>query len=213
MNIGIIGTGDVGQTLGTGFIKRGDEVKMGSRDPKNEALVSWVASNGPHASGGTFADAASFGDLIVIATSWSGAENALKLAGPSNFAGKMVIDATNPLDFSSGGPQLALGWKDSAGEQVQRWLPDAKVVKCFNIVGHAHMVHPDFPGGPPDMFIAGNDAAAKKTVTGILTAFGWPAIDVGGIEGARMLEPLALLWIVYAIRSKTSNHAFKLLRK
>ena len=126
----------------------------------------------------------------------------------------MVIDATNPLDFSGGmPPKLFVGHTDSLGERVQRWLPGAKVVKAFNTVGNAFFVHPDLPGGPPDMFIAGNDADAKQTVTGILKDFGWPTIDVGGIEGARLLEPLCILWVGYGIRTGTWNHAFKLLRK
>jgi 8-hydroxy-5-deazaflavin:NADPH oxidoreductase len=214
MKIGILGTGDVGQRLGTGFLSIGHQVMMGSRDPKNEKLTAWVAANGKNASGGTFSDAAKFGNVIVIATLWSGTENAIRLAGPENFKDKVVIDATNPLVFSDNAPpQLALGWNNSAGEQVQRWLPGAKVVKCFNIVGNAYMINPNFPGGPPDMFIAGNDDAAKKTVTQFLEQFGWSVIDIGGIEGARLLEPMCILWLTYGLRTGTWNHAFKLLRK
>jgi 8-hydroxy-5-deazaflavin:NADPH oxidoreductase len=214
MKIAILGTGDVGQRLGSGFLSLGHEVKMGSRDPKNEKLNQWVAANGKNASGGSFAEAAKFGEVIVLATLWSGTENAIRLAGPDNFKGKVVIDATNPLIFADGKPpQLALGWNDSGGEQVQRWLQGARVVKAFNIVGNAHFVHPDFPDGPPDMFIAGNDNSAKKTVAGFLEQFGWPVIDIGGIEGARLLEPLCILWVAYALRTGTLNHAFKLLRK
>jgi hypothetical protein len=145
---------------------------------------------------------------------WTGAENALNMAGPGNFAGKVVIDAINPLEFvPNAPPRLAIGHTDSAGERVQRWLPSAKVVKAFNIVGNVHMFKPQFPGGPPDMFICGNDDAAKQTVTEILKDFGWPAIDIGGIEGSRLLEPLCILWVGYGIRSGSWNHAFKLLRK
>ncbi|HEU4787844.1 MAG TPA: hypothetical protein VFS57_10555, partial [Gemmatimonadaceae bacterium] len=102
---------------------------------------------------------------------------------------------------------------DSGGDQVQRWLPDARVVKAFNIVGNAHMFRPEFPGGPPDMFIAGNDESAKATVSGILKSFGWEVIDLGGIEGSRYLEPMAMAWVVHGFRSGSWNHAFKLLRK
>lgn len=214
MKIGILGTGDVGKALGNGFIALGHEVKMGSRDPHNEKAVAWASSAGKNASTGSFTDAVKFGDVVVLALLWAGTENALKLAGVDNFAGKVVIDAINPLVFVPGkGPELEIGHTDSAGEQVQRWLPSARVVKAFNIVGNAHMFKPDFPGGPPDMFICGNDAAAKQTVTGILKDFGWPAIDIGGIEGARLLEPLCILWVGYGMRTNTFNHAFKLLRK
>jgi len=155
-----------------------------------------------------------FGDAVVLAPLWAGTENAIKLAGLENFAGKVVIDAINPLVFEPGrGPALALGHTDSGGEQVRRWLPSAHVVKAFNIVGYAHMFRPDFPGGPPDMFICGNDAGAKRTVTAILKDFGWLTIDIGGIEGARLLEPLFVLWVGYAFQTGASNHAFKLLRK
>ena len=182
--------------------------------PNGENAQSWVKATGAHASSGTFADAASFGNVIVLATLWSGTENVIKLAGADNFKGKVVIDATNPLAFAPNAPpSLAIGHTDSGGEQVQRWLPGARVVKAFNTVGNAHMIKPDFPGGPPDMFICGNDADAKKTVTDILTSFGWATIDIGGIEGSRLLEPMCILWVLQGIRSGSWNHAFKLLRK
>lgn len=214
MRIGILGTGDVGRALGNGFIALGHEVKMGSREARNEKALAWAKEAGAKASAGTFAEAAKFGEAGVLALLWSGTENALRMAGPETFAGKVVIDATNPLIFPpNAAPELALGHKDSGGEQVQRWLPSARVVKAFNIVGNAHMFKPQFPGGPPDMFFCGNDAAAKQTVAGILKDFGWPCIDIGGIEGARLLEPLCILWVGYGIRTGTWNHAFKLLRK
>lgn len=215
LKIGIIGTGDVGKALGNGFVSRGHDVKMGSRDAKNERMAAWVKAAGARASGGTFADAAAFGDVIVLATSWSGTKAAIDAAGAASFDGKVVIDATNPLVVTPGAPPgLALGHTDSGGEQVQRWLPKARVVKCFNIVGNAHMVDPKFDGGPPDMFIGGNDADAKKTVNDICVSFGWPpVVDLGGIEASRLLEPMCIAWVLYAIRNKSSNHAFKLLRK
>lgn len=214
MKIGILGTGNVGKALGNGFIALGHEVKMGSRDAQNEKALSWASTSGINASAGTFAEAAEFGDVIVLALNWPGSENAIRLAGPENFAGKVVIDAINPLIFEPAkGPALGIGHTDSAGEQAQRWLPSAHVVKAFNIIGYAHMFKPDFPCGPPDMFICGNDAAAKQTVTGILKDFGWPAIDIGGIEGSRLLEPMCVLWVGYAFKTGSGNHAFKLLRK
>jgi len=215
MRIAILGSGDVGQTLGTGFVHLGHEVKLGSRDPQSEKLKDWVASAGRGASTGTFADAASFGELVILAIAWPGTENAIRLAGAQNLAGKTVIDTTNPLQFTSAGlpPELAIGHNDSAGERVQRWLPQSHVVKAFNSIGSAHMVRPKFPGGPPDMPICGNDTAAKKTVSDLLVSLGWNVIDLGGIENSRYLEPLAMVWIAYGFKSGSWGHVFKLLRK
>jgi 8-hydroxy-5-deazaflavin:NADPH oxidoreductase len=197
--VGIIGSGDVGKALARGFASRGCEVKIGSREKKGELV--------------TFEEAAQFGELLVIATKWSGTEHALALAGNANFAGKVVIDATNPLKEVDGRPVgLAVGHIDSGGEQVQRWLPDAKVVKAFNIVGNALMVDPKLPGGPPTMFIGGNDAGAKKEVVDILTDFGWETVDLGGIEAARVLEPMCWLWVTSALKSGQWMQAFKMLR-
>ena len=214
MRVGILGTGEVARALGSGLVDLGYEVRFGTRDPLADKAKALVAKVGPKATIGTFADAAQFGEIVVLATLWKGTENAIRLAGQDHLAGKVVLDTTNPLDFDKGvPPTLVVGHTDSAGEQVQRWLPKARVVKAFNIVGNAHMVHPRFPGGPPDMFICGNDAAAKQTVLDICTAFEYPASDLGGIEMSRYLEPLAMVWIVYGFRNNTWNHAFKLLRK
>jgi predicted dinucleotide-binding enzyme len=223
VKVGIVGSGDVGRSLADGLIEIGHEVKIGTRDITKKEVVEWVGKHrregkglSENASVGNFAEAASFADdVIILCTSWSGSSNAIKMAGPSNFAGKVVIDTTNPLDFSKGlPPRMAVGYTDSAAETNQRLMPEAKVIKAFNIVGNPHMVHPDFPGGPPTMFICGNDEESKKMVTEkILTPFGWETIDIGGLEGARLLEPLAMLWITYYFRTGTGNHAFKLLRK
>ncbi|MEM2759170.1 MAG: NAD(P)-binding domain-containing protein [Nitrososphaerales archaeon] len=211
MKIGILGSGDVGRKLGDGFIELKHTVKIGTRDPSK--VKEWVSKHGNNASSGSFAEAAEFGELVVIATLWAGTSNAIKLADPKNFAGKVVIDVTNPLDFSQGFPRLSVGHTDSAGETIQRMLPHARVVKAFNIVGNPHMINPDFAGGPPTMFICGNDIAAKKIVGAMLTSFGWETIDIGAIEGSRLLEPLAMLWITYYFKANSGNHAFKLLRK
>ncbi|MCI0563256.1 MAG: NAD(P)-binding domain-containing protein [Nitrososphaera sp.] len=212
MKVGILGSGDVGQRLGDGFIELGYTVMMGTRTPAK--VHPWVSKHEmKKALSGSFSEAASFGELVVIATLWAGTAAAIKSAGAKKFAGKVVIDVTNPLDFSKSPPRLALGHDDSAGETVQRLIPDGKVVKAFNIVGNAHMLHPDFPGGPPTMFICGNDDAAKRTVEKILLSFGWDIVDIGGIEGSRLLEPLAMLWITYYVRTKSGDHAFRLLRK
>jgi predicted dinucleotide-binding enzyme len=223
MKIGVIGSGDVGRRLADGLLDLGHEVKIGTRDTSKKEVVEWIDKHGKKggkesakASIGSFAEAASFGDdLIVLSTSWSGTSNAIEMAGPGNMSGKVIIDTINPLDFSQGlPPRMAIGHTESAAEINQRLLPGAKVVKAFNIVGNPHMVHPDFPGGPPTMFICGNDEQAKKMVIeNILTPFGWETIDIGGLEGARLLEPLAMVWITHYFRTGTGNHAFKLLRK
>lgn len=211
VRIGVLGSGDVGRVLAAGFVSLGHEVMIGSRDP--EKLRSWADAAGSRASCGTFEDTARFGDILVLATLGVATPEVIRLAGTENFDGKVVIDTTNPLDFSSGGPQLSVGHTDSLGEQVQRLIPTARVVKAFNTVGNAHMVNPQFPGGPPDMFLCGNDDGAKKIVAQICEAFGWGVVDLGGIESSRYLEPMCLTWVVYGIRNKSWNHAFKLLRK
>lgn len=214
MNVGILGTGDVGRALGNAFLTLGHDVKMGARAAGGEKAVTWVKSAGPKASEGTFAEAASFGDLLILATLGSANESAIQMAGPASFDGKVLLDTTNPLDFSKGfPPTLSVGHTDSAGEQVQRLLPAARVVKVFNTVGHAHMFRPDFPGGPPDMFLCGNDDSAKKNVSELLGEFGWGVIDLGGIEGSRLLEPLCMVWVLHGARSGSWNHALKMLRK
>jgi 8-hydroxy-5-deazaflavin:NADPH oxidoreductase len=214
MRIGILGTGDVGRALGKGFIALGNDVTIGSRDPTNEKAVSWAQHAGPKASAGSFGDAASSADLVVVATLGVANESALRSAGLDKFRGKVVIDATNPLDFSGGmPPKLAITGYDSGGEQMQRLLPDAHVVKAFNTVGNAHMFRPSFPGGPPDMFICGNDAGAKRIVAGALRDFGWGVADIGGIEGSRYLEAMCLVWVLYGATARSWNHAFKLLTK
>jgi 8-hydroxy-5-deazaflavin:NADPH oxidoreductase len=216
MKIGIIGSGDVARKLADGFIELGLHVKIGSRDPNQSKITDWINKHDKEkASSGTFAETASFGELVVLATLWEGTADAIQLSNSKNLTNKIVIDVTNPLDFSKGiPPNLAVGHTDSGGETVQRMLPDSKVVKAFNIVGNPHMVHPDFPDGRPTMFICGNDEASKKIVTDdILSKFGWETIDIGGIEGSRVLEPLALLWILQYFKTGNGNHAFKLLLK
>jgi predicted dinucleotide-binding enzyme len=172
--IGVIGSGDVGKALARGFAATGHDVKIGSREP---AKLKEVAAG--RITAGTFADAAEFGEIVVLATSWSGTENALELAGKSRFKGKIVLDATNPLKVEGGkAVGLERGHTDSGGELVQRWLSEAKVVKVFNSVGNGIMFKPELAGGPPDMFFCGNDEGAKKVATEILKDFGWNPIDI-----------------------------------
>jgi predicted dinucleotide-binding enzyme len=211
MRVGILGSGEVGQKLGDGFIGLGHSVMVGSRSPGK--LKAWVDKNGKKASAGSFAEAAAFGDALVLATLWTGTKDAIAMAGESSFAGKVVIDVTNPLDFTSMPPKLMIGYTDSAGETIQHMLPNSKVVKAFNTLGNPHMVRPEFPGGRPTMFLCGNDEGAKKFVYDVAFAFGHEPVDIGGIEGSRLLEPLAMLWIVHYFRTNSGNHAFKLLRK
>lgn len=214
MQVGILGSGMVGQALGVGFAQLGHEVKIGSREPKSDKLKAWLAKAGKKASTGSFEETARFADVAVLATLWSGTQEAIDLAKPENLARKVVMDVTNPLLHEvNQPPRLALGHTDSGGEQVQRWLPNSKVVKAFNTVGHAHMVNPQFPGGPPDMFICGDDASAKQVVAVICRNFGWGVVDAGGIEGARLLEPLCILWVIHGLQSGSWNHAYKLLQK
>jgi 8-hydroxy-5-deazaflavin:NADPH oxidoreductase len=214
MRIAILGTGVVGQALGQAFVALGHDVKMGSREARNENALGWAKEMGARASAGTFADAAVFGELIVLATLGVANESALTAAGAANIGGKILIDTTNPLEMREGGaPTLAVTGNDSGGERVQRLLPDALVVKAFNTVGSPLMFRPDLPGGPPDMFICGNQADAKKRVTKLLEEFGWGVVDIGGIEGCRYLEAMCMAWVLAGVHSGQWNHAFKLLRK
>ncbi len=213
MNIGIIGSGMVGQALARGLARLGHDVMLGTRDPASEKARAAIAEAGPRVRAGTFADTARFGEVVLLATKWDGTRSALELAGPEALAGKVVVDVTNPLDFSGGAPRLAVGHTDSGGETVQRWLPAARVVKALNQVTAATMVSPRREEGVPDMFIAGDDDAAKRTVTTLLEGLGWSVIDAGDLTKARYLEPLAMLWIDHYMRTKSGTHAFKLLRR
>jgi len=210
LNVGIIGSGAVGQALGKGFASKGYSVKIGSRTPQSEKLKDWVRSAGKNASTGTFPQAAAYGDILVLATLGAAAEEVVDLAGFENFDGKVLIDATNPLEFKGKSVSLFVGTTDSLGERIQRKLPKAKVVKCFNTVGNSQMVNPKHRSG--EMMICGNDAAAKERVANIVKEFGWKGtIDVGGIEGARWLEALVPLWVRVGAKFNTWDHVFAVL--
>ena len=211
--VGVLGTGEVGQRLAAGFAGRGHSVMIGTRDPGKPELREWLAADGAGIEAGTFAETAAYGQLLVLAMLGTAAEETIGEVGPSNFSGKVVIDATNPLDFSDGfPPKLAISGEDSLGERVQRTLPEAKVVKAFNTIGNPYFVDPSFPEGKPTMLIAGNDEAAKRIVGDVLADFGWPApVDIGGIEGARELEAICIAWVKIGGARGSWDHGFKLL--
>jgi predicted dinucleotide-binding enzyme len=206
--IGILGSGDVAKALGRGFAGHGWEVMVGTRSPGK--LADFKVETEGSVAVGSFAEAAEYGDVVVLAVYGNAAETVIDLAGPERFAGKLVLDTTNPLDFSGGmPPDLSLGGTDSLGEHVQAALPDASVVKCFNTVSNAQMVDPDFEAETPKMLICGNDAAAKERTEEILVEFGWPgAFDVGDITAARYLEALVPLWVRAGEVLGTFGHAF-----
>ena len=213
MKVGILGSGVVGQQLGFGFLRLGHEVKLGTRDTAK--LNDWLKEAGKNASVGSTEDAAKFGEIVIIATGWAGTQNAIEQAGKDNFKEKLVIDVTNPLDFSQGAPpKFAVTVGNSAGEQIQKWLPDSKVVKAFNTINAYVMINPKLEEGGPDFFYAGNDEDAKKQVIEIAKQLGWKSfIDFGDISASYWLESLTMIWIHYAFKNNTYAHAFKLLKK
>lgn len=215
MKIGILGTGAVGNTIGTKLVSLGHSVKMGSRTANNEKAAAWVSSAGASASQGTFADAAAFGEIVFNCTSGMAAPEALKLAGKENLSGKILIDVSNPLDFSNGfPPTLTVCNADSLGEQIQRELPEAKVVKTLNTTNCRVMVEPSLVPGEHDMFMCGNDAGAKEEVKKILTdSFGWRSvIDLGDITNARATEMLLPIWVRLYGLYKTPDFNFKIVK-
>lgn len=215
MNIGILGTGIVGDAVGTKFVSLGHYVKMGSRTANNEKAHTWVKKNGTKASQGTFADAAKFGEVVALCTKGDATIDILKMAGPANFKGKVVIDISNPLDFSRGmPPSLLICNTNSLGEEVQKTLPDAHVVKTLNIVNCEVMVNPGKSGGNPTMFVSGNNADAKTQVRKLLSDFGWTdIIDLGDISTARGTEMLLPLWVRTWAATGDGHFAFKIVRK
>ncbi|HEY5993640.1 MAG TPA: NAD(P)-binding domain-containing protein [Gallionellaceae bacterium] len=211
MKIGIIGSGAVAQALGSGFLKHGHELMMGTRTSSH--LAEWWEQH-PNANIGGVADAAKFGDLLVLAVKGANAMNALLLAGADNLADKKVIDVTNPI--AEGPPvngvlRFYTSLDESQLERLQHAFPRVRFVKAFNSVGAAHMVNPQFNGVRPTMFICGNDETAKKSVCHILDQFGWEAADMGRVEAARAIEPLCMLWCIPGFLHNDWEHAFKLL--
>ncbi|MGD9755461.1 MAG: NADPH-dependent F420 reductase [Acidimicrobiia bacterium] len=207
MDIGVIGSGNVGRTLAAGLAGAGHAVRLGSRRPDGDELARWSAATGVPL--GTNAAVAAVAEVVVLATAWGGVAEALALAGADNLAGKVLIDVTNPLRFADGRLELAVGHDDSGGEQVQRLAPTARVVKAFNTVGFELMVQPALDGGPPTMFVAGDDPAARAVAATLAAGLGWGVHDCGDLRAARLTEPLALLWIEHARTSGDRAHALR----
>jgi hypothetical protein len=213
VKVGVLGSGDVAKTLASGFLKHGHDVTLGSRTP--DKLKDWVAAN-PKGKTGTFAAAAEFGEMIVLAVKGSVAAEALRLAGEKNLSGKAVIDACNPIADAppvNGVLPFFTSVNESLLEQLQREFPAAHLVKAFNSVGAPFMINPQFDGGKPTMFICGNDAAAKQSLSVVLDQFGWEMADMGAVEAARAIEPLCILWCIPGFLRNEWTHAFKLLKK
>lgn len=214
MKVGIIGSGPVGQVLAKAFRNENYEVMLGTRNPSKEEVVKFQhENNGINI--GNFEESARYGQILVLAVAGVVAQEAIKLAGLQNLAGKIIIDATNPIAKEppeNGVLKFFTSLEDSLMENLQKQVPDAKLVKAFNSAGNAFMYKPNFPGGKPTMFICGNDEGAKKTVTEILTSFGWETEDMGKVEAARAIEPLCILWCIPGFIRNQWTHAFKLLK-
>ncbi|MEU6065186.1 MULTISPECIES: NADPH-dependent F420 reductase [Streptomyces] len=198
MRYAVLGTGEVGRTLGGKLVRLGHEVTLGSRTKDNPAALKWARDAGAGASAGTFAEAAAAAEVIVNAVGGRVAQAALEAAGAANLEGKVVVDVSNPLAFEEGRLRLDPVESDSVGERIQRAFPHARVVKTLNTVNCQVMVDPARVPGEHQMFLCGEDADAKEQVTALLGEFGWPAqrvLDLGGIQAARSLEMYLPLWM------------------
>src|SRR3954463_9423311 len=200
MKIGIIGSGAVGQALATGLQRHGHETRIGTRKDEVDGLPVGAPS-----------EVAADADLVFLAVQGAAA---VEVAGglANELAGKVVVDTTNPLEFSGGAPGLFVGHTDSLGERVQRAAPRARVVKAYNTVGNPLMVDPDLPGGPPTMFVAGEDSEAKATGGALLRTPGGDVADLGGIESSRWLEAMCMAWLAYGSTNGTWRRDFRMLR-
>jgi predicted dinucleotide-binding enzyme len=214
MKVGIIGSGVVGKTLAKAFVAEGYDAILGTRNTSKEDVVKFnKETNIPVA---TFEEAAKQADLVVLATKGTAAEEAIKLAGIENFGHKIVLDTTNPIADApptNGVLHYFTSLEESLMERIQKLIPDAKLVKVFNIAGNATMYKPTYPDGKPTMFICGNDERAKTVARDILILFGWETEDMGAAEAARAIEPLCILWCIPGFLRNQWTHAFKLLKK
>lgn len=200
MKIAVLGTGSVGQTLGSKLVELGHEVRMGSRTSGNDKAVAWAEAAGDGAGEGDFAQAAAYGELVINATAGKVSLEALEAAGAGNLSGKLLIDVCNPLDFSRGfPPRLSVCNDDSVAEQIQRTYPDARVVKAFNTVTAALMVDPEATaGGDHTLMMAGDEEGAKSEVRELAQSFGWrreSILDLGDVTAARGMEMYLALWV------------------
>lgn len=211
--IGILGSGVVAQTLGAGFLKHGYQVMLGTSDINK--LSDWQSRN-PDSALASFEQAADFAEIIVLAVKGDAAITVLKSISAESLKGKVLIDTCNPIANEApenGVLKYFSSINFSLLEDIQKNFPDVNVVKAFNSVGNNLMVNPKFEQGKPSMFICGNNANAKQEVSGILSQFGWDAIDMGAAEAARAIEPLCILWCIPGFINNTWSHAFKLLTK
>lgn len=213
MKIAVLGTGNVGDTIGSKLIEVGHTVMMGSRKTGNDKAKAFVAKHNGKASAGTFAEAAAFGEMIFNCTAGVGSLEALKMAGEKNLNGKIIVDIANPLDFSKGmPPSLAICNTNSLGEEIQKAFPEAKIVKALNTMWCGLMVNPAMiNGGDHSTFVSGNDAGAKEEVKKILKSFGWAEkniLDLGDITKARGTEMYLPIWL--SIYGATNNGAFNI---
>jgi predicted dinucleotide-binding enzyme len=213
MRIGVIGSGEVGASLAIGLQRHGHEVMRGSRDPAK--LKEWSTGKGKGVTLGNMAETAQFGELVILAVKGTGAEEAVRQAGLDNLAGKVVLDTTNPIADApprDGVLGFFTGPNESLMERLQALAPAARFVKAFSCVGNDLMVDPKVKGGPPTMFICGNDAEAKQTTTKLLQEIGWETLDCGTAVAARAIEPLCILWCIPGFLQNDWVHAFKMLR-
>jgi predicted dinucleotide-binding enzyme len=214
-NIGILGSGEVGQTLAEGFLKYGYKVCMGTGHP--DKLNDWKSQHDANLSVGSFANAAEFGGILVLAVKGDAALNVLDTADATDLDGKTIIDTTNPIEAAppeNGVLRFFTSINQSLMEVLQKAHPNAHFVKAYNSVGASLMVNPDFGGAKPSMFICGNNVEAKQEVTEINTLFGYDTEDMGTAEAARAIESLCVLWCIPGfLKDEWDGHAFKLLRK
>ncbi len=216
MKFGVMGTGMVGATLAGRLISLGHEVKMGSRSASNEKAAAWVKQAGKGASQGTFADAAAFGEMVFVCTKGDVTLDAVRLAGIDNLKGKVVIDVSNPLDFSKGMPPSMIPQltnTNSLGEELQKLIPASYVVKTLNTINCEVMVNPSMLRDDSEILISGNDSNAKSKVIGILRSFGWKnPIDLGNITTARGTEMYIALWMRLMGVLGTAQFNFKIVK-